>query len=100
MGVPVLAGLAAFLFGQSGQTTAMWFFAGAAVVYAVGTFGVTMVMNVPMNDALAKVAVPQDINAARQVWAGFTSGWMPWNHLRAAAATLSLLLAALGLYLA
>lgn len=100
MGVPVLAGLAAVLFWLSGQSVPMWLFVSAAVVYAVGTFGVTMVMNVPMNDALAKVAVPQDISAARQVWAGFTSGWMPWNHLRAAAATLSLLLAALGLYLA
>lgn len=100
MGAPVVAALAAFLFWQSGQTTAMWLFAGAALVYAVGTFGVTMAMNVPMNDALARTGVSPDVATARQIWAGFTSGWMPWNHLRAAAATLALLLAGLGLYFA
>lgn len=100
MGTIVLAGLAAVLFWQSGQTAAMWLFAGSAVVYAIGTLGVTMGINVPQNVALANGGVPQDIAAARQIWDGFTAGWMPWNHIRAAAATLSLLLAALGLYLA
>ena len=96
MGVPVLGGLAAVLFWQSGQTAAMWLFASSAIVYAVGTLGVTMVVNVPQNVALANGGVPQDIAVARQVWDAFTAGWMPWNHLRSGAATLSLLLAALG----
>lgn len=100
IGLPVLAALAAFLFWQSGQPAAMWLFAGAAVIYAVGTIGVTMAVNVPMNEALAKVAMPQDVNAARLIWDGFASGWMPWNHIRAATSTLALLLAGIGLYLA
>jgi uncharacterized membrane protein len=100
IGVPVLGGLAAILFWQSGHSAAMWLFGASAIVYAVGTLGVTMGINVPQNVALANGGVPQDIAAARQIWDGFTAGWMPWNHIRAAAATLSLLLAALGLYLA
>jgi uncharacterized membrane protein len=100
IGVPVLGGLTAILFWQSGHSAATWMFAASAIVYAVGTLGVTMGINVPMNDALAKAVVPQDIAAARQVWDAFAAGWMPWNHIRAVAATLSLLLAALGLYLA
>jgi uncharacterized membrane protein len=100
MGVPLLGGLAAILFWQSGQSTAMWMFAASAIVYAVGTLGVTMGINVPQNVALANGGVPQDIAAARHIWDAFTADWLPWNHVRAIAATLSLLLAALGLYLA
>jgi uncharacterized membrane protein len=100
MGVPLLGGLAAILFWQSGQSAAMWMFAASAIVYAVGTLGVTMGINVPQNVALANGGVPQDIAAARHIWDAFTAGWLPWNHVRAIAATLSLLLAALGLYLA
>jgi uncharacterized membrane protein len=100
MGVPVLAASAAYFFWQAGQPVATWMFAGSAIVYTLGTFAVTMGVNVPMNEALGTVKIPQDISAAREIWNGYASGWMPWNHLRAVAATLSLLLAAIGLYLA
>jgi uncharacterized membrane protein len=100
MGTPVLAGLAAFLFWQSGQPIAAWLYAASAVVYTLGTFAVTMGINVPMNEALGRAPIPGDVGAARDVWNAYVIGWMPWNHLRAAAATLSLMLAAIGLYFA
>lgn len=99
MGLPVLAIAAAVLFWQAGQTAPFLLFAAVALTYLVGTFGVTMAVNVPMNDALAKVAVPQDVSAARDVWTRYSSNWTPWNHLRTAAVTLAFALAGLGLLL-
>jgi uncharacterized membrane protein len=52
--------------------------------YVVGTFLVTMLFNVPRNDALAAVR-PDTIEAAR-VWADYLVTWTAWNHARVAAA--------------
>jgi len=56
-----------------------WLLAGG-LLYLVGCFLVTMVFNVPRNEALAKVA-PADPNAAR-LWASYLSSWTAWNHVR------------------
>ena len=55
-----------------------------AVLYVGGTFLVTMVFNVPRNDALAKLA-PTSAEAAR-LWAAYLSTWTAWNHVRTIAA--------------
>lgn len=68
--------------------------AGAAL-YLVGTLGVTMVCNVPRNDALAAVS-PETIEGA-QVWTRYLSEWTTWNHVRTAAAALAAALFALAL---
>lgn len=60
---------------------AAWLLAGA-LLYLVGCFLVTMVFNVPRNEALAKIA-PTDSGAA--LWAGYLSSWTAWNHVRTAA---------------
>lgn len=54
------------------------------LLYLIGTFLVTMVFNVPRNDALAAVA-PADPESAR-LWANYLSSWTAWNHVRTAAA--------------
>jgi uncharacterized membrane protein len=54
------------------------------VTYIAGTFLVTMVFNVPLNDALAKVA-PADPGSAGE-WARYVATWTAWNHVRTAAA--------------
>lgn len=43
----------------------------------------TIVFNVPKNEALAPVA-PEDPGAAR-LWTGCVSRWTAWNHVRTAA---------------
>jgi uncharacterized membrane protein len=53
-------------------------------LYVVGSFLVTMVFNVPLNDALASVA-PGGPDAASH-WARYVAGWTAWNHVRTAAA--------------
>ena len=53
-------------------------------LYLFGTILVTMVFNVPRNEALAAVD-PARAERAR-LWAGYVTGWTAWNHVRTAAA--------------
>jgi uncharacterized membrane protein len=55
-----------------------------SLLYLVGTVLVTLVFNVPRNDALAAVD-PSSAEGAR-LWAGYVRGWSAWNHVRTAAA--------------
>ena len=59
-----------------------WLLAGC-LVYLIGSIGVTVVFNVPMNNALAAAdpASPE----GRRVWADYLRNWTFWNHVRAIA---------------
>jgi uncharacterized membrane protein len=52
----------------------------ACVLYLVGSFGVTMIFNVPLNNALAAV----DANSAdgARIWASYLTDWTIWNTVR------------------
>lgn len=56
---------------------------GGAVLYVVGCVGVTMALNVPLNNALA-AAKPDSADGAA-VWKRYVSDWTMWNHVRTAA---------------
>lgn len=58
--------------------------AAGSLFYIVGTFCVTMVCNVPRNNALARM----EPSAAEAVgfWRGYVSSWTMWNHVRTIAA--------------
>ncbi|BBC37363.1 Integral membrane protein [Streptomyces graminofaciens] len=65
-----------------------------SALYLFGCFGVTMVANVPRNDALARLdaGAPE----ASAYWPAYVREWTVWNHVRgvaSAAAALSYLLA-------
>lgn len=62
---------------------AVFSFVGS-LLYLVGTILVTIVFNVPRNEALAAVD-PASAEGAR-LWAGYVTGWTVWNHVRTAAA--------------
>ena len=53
------------------------------VIYLAGCFTVTMLFNVPMNEALAALPPTAPDRTAR--WANYVSGWTTWNHVRTAA---------------
>jgi uncharacterized membrane protein len=55
-----------------------------SLLYLVGTFGVTIVFNVPLNDALAKVE-PSSTEGAT-LWNSYLTNWTFWNHIRTIAA--------------
>ncbi|TIU23250.1 MAG: DUF1772 domain-containing protein, partial [Mesorhizobium sp.] len=77
-GLICLALIAAAIMGWS-QPGAFWLLAGA-VIYLIGNPIVTMVFNVPLNDALAAVD-PASANGAA-VWTNYLSDWVMWNHVR------------------
>jgi uncharacterized membrane protein len=86
----VLAGVAVFNPGQPG---AMLVIAGAAL-YVLGCFGVTMVLNVPLNNAIA-TADPASAEGAA-VWSRYLRDWVFWNHVRTAAALAGAVVLVLG----
>lgn len=57
------------------------------VLYVVGCFLVTMLFNVPLNNALAAVA-PESAEGA-VLWARYLTEWTNWNSLRTAASCLA-----------
>lgn len=77
-GLICLVLVAAAFMGWS-QSGSYWLLAGA-VIYVIGNPIVTMVFNVPLNDALAAVD-PASSNGAA-VWANYLSQWVMWNHVR------------------
>ena len=76
----VLGVAAAMRWSQPGAA----YLLGGASLYLVGAFLVTMLFNVPLNNALAKVT-PGDLEA-RQIWTRYVSRWTMWNHVRTTAA--------------
>ena len=55
------------------------------VLYVLGMFIVTMIFNVPLNNALA-VADPASQEAA-SLWARYLTDWTLWNHVRTISST-------------
>jgi uncharacterized membrane protein len=54
------------------------------VLYIIGTFGVTMAFNVPLNNRL-EVLDPSTTQAA-EFWREYLTSWTQWNHVRTIAA--------------
>jgi uncharacterized membrane protein len=58
---------------------ASWWLTAGAGLYLVGSIGVTMLWNVPLNNAIDR-ADPAADNAA--LWADYCRRWTVWNHVR------------------
>lgn len=80
--VAVMAGSAALLAG--------------GLLYALGTFGVTMAFNVPRNNRLARLEAASSDAAA--YWPAYVREWTRWNHVRTAAALVAAACAVLVCY--
>jgi uncharacterized membrane protein len=61
------------------QPPSGWLATGS-VLYLVGAIAVTIVCNVPLNDALATLDRGTSDTAGR--WAGYASSWTVWYHVR------------------
>ncbi len=55
-----------------------------SLLYLAGTVGVTILCNVPLNEALAKVD-PSSTEGG-SLWASYLAKWTFWNHIRTVAA--------------
>ena len=72
-----------------------WIVVGA-LLYLVGSLGLTMAVNVPMNNRL-DAADPAGAEGAR-IWADYLSRWTAWNHVRALACTAATAALTIGLW--
>jgi uncharacterized membrane protein len=70
------------------------YLAAGAALYLVGTILVTIVFNVPRNNALAAVHPSSTDGGA--VWTAYVAGWTGWNHVRTTAALLAAALLTIG----
>jgi uncharacterized membrane protein len=71
-----LACLAIFRWSEPGALAML----AGGLIYVVGMFVVTMIFNVPINNALA--AVDASSADAAPLWALYLKDWTFWNHVR------------------
>ena len=84
VGTAVVGAVAAVLATSSWSAPGSAWLLGAAVLYVVGCFGVTMRFNVPRNERLARLAPTS--SEARAYWPAYVREWTFWNHVRTVAA--------------
>jgi uncharacterized membrane protein len=87
----ILAGLAFFRWGGPGSMAVLT----GGVIYLVGMLGVTLIFNVPLNDALA--AVDPSSTEGASLWARYVRDWTFWNHVRLIASIAASVLFIVGL---
>ncbi len=81
-------------FGLGGPASLM--ILAAALIYLIGCFGVTVVFNVPMNEALARMELTSE--TTRDYWLRtYVPRWTFWNSVRAVASAVSAALLLFGL---
>lgn len=66
---------------ERGEPGASWLVVGG-LAYLLGVIGVTMVFNVPLNNALAPLSGPSAVES----WQRYVASWIRWNHVRTIAA--------------
>ena len=98
-GTPVALALsAALLLIQRHRLSAAAFGLAATIYFCFGLL-LTMRVNVPMNEALAIIVAPDDIEAAREIWRDYSKSWQLWNQVRTIASGIAFLSAAFGVLL-
>jgi uncharacterized membrane protein len=65
------------------QPDAVYLFVGS-LLYLIGTIGVTIAFNVPLNNSLA--IVDPSSTQSEHLWAKYLTDWTFWNHVRTVAA--------------
>ena len=99
IGTPVLLMITTLILYQTAhRAAALWFGAATLIVAALGVI-LTMAVNVPMNEALAVLTVPEDVEAARAIWQDYSPDWQFWNQMRTIATGIGLLSVGIGIAL-
>lgn len=95
-GTPVVLAVTSLVLWRQRITTSAALFASSAIIYFCGGLILTMVVNVPMNEALAAITVPDNIASARQIWLDYSAPWQFWNQTRTVLSGLSFVMATCG----
>ncbi|MEP1874140.1 anthrone oxygenase family protein [Parasphingorhabdus sp.] len=67
-----------------------WQMVTGGTLYVLGMLIVTIVGNVPLNNALE--ATKADGPGAEAMWRRYMQRWLPWNHVRTLSCTVSMIL--------
>lgn len=70
----------------------------AGLLYLSGGMILTMTVNVPMNEALATVAIPRDAAEARRIWENYSAPWQFWNTARTIVSGVTLVLTGIAIF--
>jgi uncharacterized membrane protein len=81
-GTPFVLMATAGLAYCAGLQKAALLFLLAALLYLFGGMGLTMAVNVPMNQALARLPIPPDAGEAQRLWQAYSGPWQVWNIVR------------------
>lgn len=98
-GTPVVMGLTALLAMRAGYAqTARWVGAGA-LIYLFGGMVLTMLVNVPMNEALGSldIVLDTDLAEAQRIWTDYSDPWKVWNYTRTVFSGLALVCVGIGM---
>jgi uncharacterized membrane protein len=96
-GTPLVALITAMLLYERRDASASIAFLSAALVYILFAMLPTFLVNIPMNDALAAIAIPANPAEAAIIWKAYSGDWTWWNGFRTIASALGLMLACFGL---
>jgi uncharacterized membrane protein len=93
MGTLLLLPISTFLQYQHGVSTRFWFLLVATLVYVIGTFGVTVTGNIPLNETLAQFDLQSaSVDVIAKQRADFELPWNRFHTIRTVAGVISLLL--------
>lgn len=85
---------------QNSNRPAFWFILASTVVYLIGTFGVTALGNVPLNNALDGLDLMQlDIPELKRFRDHYELNWNRYHLIRTIAAILSFILLLISLFI-
>jgi uncharacterized membrane protein len=73
-----------------------WLIVGGGIVYLLGSIGVTIACNVPLNDRLAAMK-PEEANS-REFWQFYARRWTLWNHVRTLSSAVAALMFTIALH--
>ena len=97
-GTPFVLFATAMLAWLSRLKPAAFLFATAGLVYLFGAMILTMAVNVPMNEALAAIAVPGETSEAKRIWQEYSEPWQFWNTVRTLVSGVTLALTGMAIF--
>jgi uncharacterized membrane protein len=93
LGAPVLLPLATWLHARPAFTRRSWYILAATLVFVIGSFGVTVLANIPLNDKLASFSTEgASAEQLHHIRMAFATPWNNWHIVRTLAGIVALVL--------
>ena len=96
-GTPIILFATALVAWRSRESCAALLFGAGGLLYLLGALILTVLVNSPMNEALALVETPMEASRAREVWQDYSDPWQHWNTVRTIVSCITLMLAGLAI---